>query len=91
MLKQLFDEKDYQAPSCVGSGYCCKKAPCMLGVQLHGLVAPCPSLVFDDNKRRYMCGEIVSARGERLELLKRELAIGAGCCSPLNSDRKLFR
>lgn len=47
---------------------------------------PCPSLVFKDD--RYWCGEVLKAEGEELEKIKEGLAIGAGCCSPLNSDRQ---
>ncbi len=76
---------------CVGSGYCCKKAPCVLGVEKHGQVAPCPSLVFKDG--RYWCGLVEDAKSEEeKQHLINILGIGAGCCSPLNSDRaKMIR
>ena len=45
----------------------------------------CPSLV--ELKGRYWCGLYLNAAGEKKEDIKNELAIGAGCCSSLNSDR----
>jgi len=71
---------------CVGSGYCCKKARCVLGALRHGPGDNCPSLAWEDG--RYWCQIIKEADGEALDLLKADLAIGAGCCSPLfNQDR----
>ncbi len=75
------------AASCLGSGYCCKNALCGLAVQRHPkATAPCPSLVLKDG--RYWCGEVLAAEGEELQWLIDNLYIGAGCCSPLNTDRK---
>jgi len=42
-------------------------------------------LVFQDG--RYWCNEVLKAKGKEREKLKAWLYIGAGCCSPLNSDR----
>lgn len=71
---------------CIGSGYCCKQAPCGVGLFLHGPVAPCPSLEFEGD--RHWCGAVRNAPdAEEKKRLVRELAIGAGCCSPLNGDR----
>lgn len=71
---------------CVGSGYCCKTARCMLGAQVHGPGDNCPSLVWEDG--RYWCQLVKEAAGEDSDRLRTELAIGAGCCSPLfNQDR----
>lgn len=77
-------------PACVGSGYCCKKSLCAIGMIKHGYAhpVPCPSLLFSKEDDRYVCGEYVNApTPEERERIKRELAIGAGCCSSLNSDR----
>ena len=73
--------------SCIGSGYCCWKAPCMLAQRVHGPVSgPCPSLVFD--KGRHWCGEVLKAdEDDKLKIID-NLAIGAGCCSSLNSWRR---
>ena len=69
---------------CLGCGYCCKKATCMLGASLHGPQAPCPELVFKDGK--YRCRQVLNADPTRLAQLIEGLALGEGCCSPLNSD-----
>jgi len=84
--KDGFWPLDQDASPCVGSGYCCKKAPCPLGVQLHGPIAPCPSLVEKDG--RHWCGEILRAPPEEAARLRQDLYVGAGCCSPMNSDRQ---
>jgi hypothetical protein len=76
----------YSKP-CVGSGLCCLKARCFLGVQVHGPGAECPSLVWKEG--RYWCGEILKAEGETLEHLRQQLYVGEGCCMPLfNSLRE---
>lgn len=69
---------------CVGSGLCCLKARCHLGVAEHGPGAECPSLVWKDG--RYWCGIVLKATSESAEEgenLKRQLYIGEGCCMPL--------
>ena len=73
---------------CIGSGFCCKKAPCWVGLRVHGPVAPCPSLVFKDE--RYWCGEILKADGAEEQALMDDLSVGAGCCANLNSDRMVM-
>lgn len=79
---------EYPFHPCIGSGYCCKKALCWIGVKVHGSIpGPCPSLVYDDKEERHWCGEILKADKEQ-ETLKAELYVGAGCCSSLNSDRQ---
>ena len=70
------------ARPCVGCGYCCKTAVCVVG-QIFlktGPHPPCPGL--EHNGERYRC-KIAEEHGE-------ELAIGAGCCSPLNSERQIM-
>ena len=70
-----------------GSGYCCKKALCGIGVRVHGPIpGPCPSLTFDGE--RHWCGEVQQAPSSQKAALIDELSIGAGCCSALNSDRQ---
>jgi hypothetical protein len=78
------------APPCIGSGYCCHKAPCGIGVARHGLLpGPCRSLVWSAEDQRHYCGEILNAATPReRERLKEQLYVGEGCCSSLNSWRR---
>ena len=86
IVNQPLDEKRPPAP-CIGSGYCCKKALCWIGLRVNGSISgPCPSLVFDGE--RHWCGEVQKAEGSQKEALIEDLSIGAGCCSSLNSDRQ---
>ena len=72
---------------CIGCGYCCSKVRCALGASIHGAeLGPCPSLHWDG--ARHWCGLVLNAAGAARERLQAELAIGAGCCSPLNSLRR---
>ena len=74
---------------CVGSGYCCKQAPCWEAKRAHGedCPTPCPELVLDKEADRHWCGLVLKAEGEEETRLKRSLDIGFGCCSTLNTDR----
>lgn len=72
-------------PACVGCGYCCKQAPCVLAMIKFDLdvcrpdgTVVCPALKSHDN--RYWC--------DFAEEHREGLAIGAGCGSSLNSDRR---
>ncbi len=60
---------------CVGCGYCCRKAPCVISKALYNK-NKCPVLTYDG--KRYWCGLI------------RQMAIGEGCSSSLNSDRSIM-
>jgi len=74
---------------CVGSGLCCLKARCFLGVRAHGPGNECPSLIWSESERRYWCGEILKAEEPERENRKQGLYIGEGCCMPLfNSLRE---
>jgi len=68
-------------PPCVGCGYCCRKAPCVLGEGV-----PCVELVERDG--RWWCGLVLAATGEDREMIELDLFIGDGCCSSFNSDRQ---
>ena len=87
---------------CIGCGYCCRKAPCgvislaiekaensMLGEILFPKRWPdkgCPMLEW--NGERWLCGFVVHAQdNEARDVLIKELAIGAGCTSGLNTYR----
>lgn len=75
--------------ACVGSGYCCKKAPCPYGAR-HPDTGWCIRLVpwegDDIGVQRYRCGlyEYISKQPGS-DMIP---AFGAGCSSPLfNDDR----
>lgn len=70
---------------CVGCGYCCRKAPCAFSPSD---TPPCPELIEVDG--RWRCGKVLRLDGAAREILMDELAVGAGCCSPLNSDRRKY-
>lgn len=70
---------------CVGCGYCCQQAPCALGYVLHGLGRPCPSLVEQDG--RFWCRQVLEARGAARDRIVKDLSIGGGCGSSLNTMR----
>lgn len=73
--------------SCVGCGHCCRTAPCMVAQRVYGPVASCPGLEWDAAAKRYWC-RLCRLPGEMGEGYRKELHAGAGCCSPLNSDRE---
>lgn len=75
------DVDDVRTVPCVGSGLCCLKARCWVGIRVHGPGNRCPSLVWDEAQRRYWCGEILKSKEP--EKLKEELYVGAGCCMSL--------
>lgn len=70
---------------CVGCGFCCRKSPCIAAVRLHGNgLNGCPELKWDGH--RYWCN-LCRLPGKVGADYRRELAVGAGCCCGLNSDR----
>lgn len=85
--------------ACVGCGYCCQKVLCGWGRMYHedtGGAGPCPELVQNKNGM-YRCGLYRRVSAKRRVEMKRDLAIGTECCSPLFNDqreamiRKLFK
>lgn len=69
---------------CVRSGYCCKVAPCPFG-EWDAERKQCTHLI-GNTPGSYACGiydYIIKQPGAEVSP-----AFGAGCCSPLNSDRK---
>ena len=78
-METLKDET--RTTPCVGCGYCCKTAPCGVALRIYGNITQCPSLKWDAEKQRHICGIIADpVIGFKFA---EELAIGAGCCSPL--------
>ena len=65
---------------CVGCGYCCMKAPCIMGVTKYKLTPGdrCPALCFVDGK--YRCKDY--------DFKKWESVFGIGCTSSLNTWRR---
>ena len=74
----------FEARPCLGCGFCCLQAQCGLSVRVHAYKEICPSLYWNETRKRHLCraveGDLIITNGE-------ELDIGAGCCSPLNSWR----
>jgi len=79
---------------CIGCGYCCQKAACILGAvsfvehatESGRVLSHCPGLV--KLYGRYWCSLMLNATGEEREWVgDGVLAVGAGCCSPLNTQR----
>jgi hypothetical protein len=75
----------YPTIPCVGCGYCCRKAPC---ARASSNQAPCVELVEVDGIWR--CGKFLRLDGEAKRIFMEDLGIGAGCCSPLNTDRRKY-
>lgn len=75
--------------ACVGSGYCCKKAPCPFG-KWDPELQQCTYLVVWDQSEtkteRYRCGIFAHIAGQPGANLSP--AFGAGCCSPLFNERR---
>jgi|OpeIllAssembly_1097287.scaffolds.fasta_scaffold00035_23 hypothetical protein len=71
---------DFPTRPCLGCGYCCREARCLLGISTYGFGAgrTCPALHREGGIWRCALANVYHY----------ELAIGEGCCSPLNSDRQ---
>lgn len=80
---------------CVGCGYCCRQAQCMVGIRVYGAATPCPGLVRVQRPLvqagyQYRCKLVLDEQERGDEKAALVLCIGEGCCSPLNSDRQRF-
>jgi hypothetical protein len=73
--------------TCVGCGFCCIKAKCAAGQRLYPSADICPALIWSEKDNRYFCNLMLLPGNIGLEYRK-ELYVGAGCCSNLNSWRK---
>jgi len=74
--------EETEVSQCMGCGYCCKKSLCVLAVTLLPDSVPegeCPFLYQEDD--RYKCILAIHERWAK------ELYIGEGCCSGMNSVR----
>lgn len=79
------DESDYKPRVCTGCGFCCRKAPCAVAQRVYGPVTQCPGLKWTGSQ--YRC-DLMCKPGDIGARYREELYAGAGCCSPLNSDRR---
>lgn len=77
------DELETPVRPCVGSGHCCKTAPCMYGAP--GLDGACAFLVpwveATIETPRYRCGRYEEIRGQPGSYFYP--AFGEGCCAPM--------
>lgn len=73
---------------CVGCGYCCKVAPCIPGFMVYGPGKPCGALRWDARAGRYLCGIVLDEPERTRDRLKEQMAIGAGCSSPLFNEER---
>ena len=81
------NDKKLKFDPCVGCGHCCLTAQCAVSLRVHGQQDICPSLSWNEKEKRHEC-ELVFLPGILGEEFKKELYIGQGCCSSLNSWRK---
>jgi hypothetical protein len=83
-------ELERKVRPCVGCGWCCKKAACALSWSIYGERAEtrCPALVKVEG--RYWCRLVLNASTGQRRRIEGTLAIGAGCCAGLNSERKKY-
>lgn len=72
--------------ACVRSGYCCKAAPCPFG-KWNPERTQCAHLV-GEGPGHYACGIYDEIVGQEASA-EFGPAFGAGCCSPLNTDRRI--
>lgn len=95
-LSSIETDRVIKTLPCIRCGYCCLKVPCGVSVAKYDMtyrytnvrfdsgqmkminMNPCPALKFDG--KNYSC--------IHAEEYKKELAIGQGCTSGLNSQRK---
>jgi hypothetical protein len=70
---------------CVKCGYCCKKATCDIGLT-HGANQTNCDFLIGTKPGEYSC---LLVNKKIYPQIKMHLAIGDGCCEPLNTDRKL--
>ena len=68
---------------CLRCGYCCKKATCMVGIA-HGAEPKNCMYLVGDEPGNYSCFLVDHMIYDCIDV---DLAIGEGCCEPLNSIR----
>jgi len=85
MSEQITQWETNRTRSCVRCGYCCKKATCHIGLS-HGSEPTNCKFLIGDKPGHYSCLLVNIEAYEKIEM---HLAIGTGCCEPLNTDRKI--
>jgi len=71
---------------CIGCGFCCWKSMCQAGHRLYPGAELCPALIW--NGKRHVC-DLMQLPGNLGELYRKELYAREGCCSNLNSWRRM--
>jgi len=72
--------------ACIGCGYCCMKSPCAVSLfAKYWKNGSCQALKW--NGKRYVCLYIIDAKEIKRTEREFDLAIGAGCCSSMNTWR----
>lgn len=86
----MLSEREMRVEPCVGCGYCCQKAPCIVGWMMYQRVfGPCPGLTWNEEEQRYFCQVVLDEPEAAREELKKRMAIGAGCSSAMfNTQRE---
>lgn len=79
MEKEILETKP-----CIGCGYCCAKAQCIISIRIYGRTRRCPSLRW--NGQRHVC-VLMLDQNLLYQQYRKELGEGLGCCSSLNSWR----
>lgn len=70
---------------CIGCGFCCRQGPCSLGHE--GAHGHCALLRWDGSKWRCSFMNDCMPK-EAKQAIMAAVAIGAGCCSSLNTYRR---
>ena len=75
-------QRELSTSPCIGCGYCCTKAPCMVALMHYNYdIDACPALEWDGKRHWCQLAREVPGAAEKL-------SVGAGCCSGLNSWRR---
>ena len=80
-----YNWKDGEIKPCVKCGYCCKKSTCPLGMQFGSPPENC-SFLGGDKPGEYYCRFVTE---NIVPDAKTMIAVGEGCCSSLNTDRRI--
>jgi hypothetical protein len=88
--RELIDlDDEYPSRPCVGCGYCCISVPCYLSADGgYWVDGQCEMLIWSEKDKRYWCQLIID---DPLIGGEYDLAVGCGCCSPLNTWRNNIR